>query len=287
MLIYYVFRMAALLVPLVPLRLGYFVLTLIAELSCTFRPQACRIVEANLRRVLGPDADERTVKATARRVFHNGARNYFDLFRVRRLDLEQVRNIVTVEGWDNLEQARRPGKGAILAAAHLGNLDIVAQAAAANSLLVTIPVEHLSPQKLFDLVIGIRQTKGVSFVPVDGGALKAIYRALGRNEVVAIASDRDVLKNGVEVTFFGETTTVPNAPAILALRTGAAILPTCSLRHPDGTYSVRMEPALDVRYTGDLRQDVRYNTQQIVHALERFIRENPEQWVVFEPVWRR
>jgi len=42
---------------------------------------------------------------------------------------------------------------------------------------------------------------------------------------VCLLCDRDLERNGVEVEFFGERTTLPAGPATLALRTGAPILP--------------------------------------------------------------
>jgi lauroyl/myristoyl acyltransferase len=43
----------------------------------------------------------------------------------------------------------------------------------------------------------------------------------------------------------------------------------------------------DVRFqpSGDEEQDVRQLTQQIMWSLERFIRQYPDQWFMFRPMW--
>ena len=56
--------------------------------------------------------------------------------------------------------------------------------------------------------------------------------ALRNNEVVCLLADRDLTGDGVEVEFFGERTTLPGGPAMLALRGGAPLLPAgCYFRH--------------------------------------------------------
>ena len=58
-----------------------------------------------------------------------------------------------------------------------------------------------------------------------------MLKALRDNDVVCLLCDRDLERNGVEVEFFGERTTLPAGPATLALRTGAPLLPVGVLLH--------------------------------------------------------
>lgn len=123
-------------------------------------------------------------------------------------------------------------------------------------------------------------------VPADNGALRAMYAALRRNELVVIAADRDVLGTGVEVDFFGEKARLPNAPAVIALRTGAPLMVAFTLRQPGGSYYVRVLPPIPRPRTGDYREQAQALTRSVVAAIERIISQHPEQWVVFEPVWQ-
>ena len=99
--------------------------------------------------------------------------------------------------------------------------------------------------------------------------------------------DRAVPGEGVQVTFFGETVEVPAGPARLALRTGAAVVPAAFARvHPNRhdvkvlcDFSIRTQP------TGNRECDVRALTQSIMDAHERFIRQYPDQWYMFRPMW--
>jgi KDO2-lipid IV(A) lauroyltransferase len=91
--------------------------------------------------------------------------------------------------------------------------------------------------------------------------------------------------NGVDVEFFGEKTTLPGGPATLALRTGAALLPTAVYSGPGrGHTAVIMRPLATER-VGKLREDVTRVTQALALDLETLIRRAPEQWYLFQPNW--
>ncbi len=101
---------------------------------------------------------------------------------------------------------------------------------------------------------------------------------------MCLLSDRDIGGGGVEVEFFGERTTLPGGPATLALRTGAPVLPTAVFFDGDRHRGI-VRPALDIRRTGRLRDDVQRITQLLALELESLIRRAPEQWHVMQPNW--
>ena len=66
----------------------------------------------------------------------------------------------------------------------------------------------------------------MTIVPLGPEAGRAVVAAVKQRHVIPLLCDRDINRTGVEVTFFGEKTTLPSGPAVLALRTGAPLLPT-------------------------------------------------------------
>jgi KDO2-lipid IV(A) lauroyltransferase len=89
------------------------------------------------------------------------------------------------------------------------------------------------------------------------------------------------------VDFFGALAEVPAGPARLALRTGARVIPAVMAREPGHDELIRPILDFDLRFqpSGDEEQDVREITQQIMSSLERFIRQYPDQWFMFRPMW--
>ena len=89
---------------------------------------------------------------------------------------------------------------------------------------------------------------------------------------------------GERVEFFGRTALLPSAHVALALRTGAALLPAFAWRENEFIVA-RIEEPLVLASTGDRDSDVRAGVRQFAARLERYVKEHPEQWSVFEPVW--
>jgi KDO2-lipid IV(A) lauroyltransferase len=99
--------------------------------------------------------------------------------------------------------------------------------------------------------------------------------------------DRDLERNGVEVEFFGERTTLPAGPAALSLRSGAPVLPTGVYFTPryNGHLGFVRPPLPSNRTDEGLRADVARVTQVLANELESLIRRAPEQWHMFQPNW--
>ncbi|HKA85872.1 MAG TPA: hypothetical protein VKD21_18540, partial [Acidimicrobiales bacterium] len=86
-------------------------------------------------------------------------------------------------------------------------------------------------------------------------------------------------------TFFGETTTLPSGPAVLALRTGAPLIPTGVYDQGGGRHHAVIRPPIPVERRGSFRDDVARITQAMAGELEGLIRRRPEQWHLLQPNW--
>jgi len=116
--------------------------------------------------------------------------------------------------------------------------------------------------------------------------MRPLLEALRNNEIIGLAADRNLNETGTLVHFFGAPALLPDGHVRLALRTGAKIVPAFSLRRPDNTFETFAEPALPLENSGDTEQDVRAGMAQLVAVLEKYIGQYPEQWVMFQPIWK-
>ena len=285
LLSYYGYRVLGTIVPWLPPRVGYALLCRLGDLAYSCSTASRENVYDNLRHVLGPQADPARRARTARAIFRNQARNYFDLFRLPRLGPEQIERLVTVHGWEHLEQALASGKGVVLVTAHFGNVDVVVQGFAVRQYRVTAAAEHLKPERLFQYVTSLRASKGVQLVPADG-FLRPLFRALQQNEIVGIAADRNLIGDGSVVSLFGAPALLPDGHVRLALRTGAKLMTAFALRRPDNRFEAYVEPPLALEDSGDQERDVALGMARLVAVLEKYIGRFPEQWVMFQPVWK-
>ncbi|MGC8786133.1 MAG: lysophospholipid acyltransferase family protein [Anaerolineae bacterium] len=285
MLSYYIYRLFGAVMPLVPPRLGYAFFTRLGDLAFAMSKASRENVLDNLRHVLGPEADKTHLEQVARQIFRNQAKNYYDLFRVASLSAAQIERLVTIHGLQHIDEALAAGKGLIVVSAHFGNLDVAIQAFALRGYPITAIAEHLQPEKLYRYVVSLRASKGIKLIPVDS-FLRPIFKALRNNEIVGLAADRNLTETGTVVEFFGAPALLPDGHVRLALRTGAKLAMAFSLRKPDNTFEVFVEPPLPLANTGDPNQDTRLGMEKLIAALEKWIGQHPEQWVMFQPVWK-
>ena len=73
---------------------------------------------------------------------------------------------------------------------------------------------------------------------------------------------------------------MPGGPATLALKTGARLIPACQWRTPDGRHQVHLDPPLDLGEDSPVRV-----MQRVIGRFEEFIRERPDQWYAFRPLF--
>lgn len=286
MLKYFAFRLASVLIPILPHWIAYGAAWVAAEVAFTLAGGPRRAVMSNLRRVLGPDASMTTVRQTAQRVFRTVAYDYVDLFLIPRIPLAELIRRVSVVNIQAFLDAHRAGKGVIAVFAHLGNIDLLVQVSAAYHVPVTALVEPLTPTALFDLVTSLRSTHGVRLVPVGPHALREALKVLRSGGVVAIAADRNLQGRGVEATFFGELALLPSGAVELAMHTRAALVPFFGLRLPGRRYELSVEPPLQLARGGQEDADLKENMHRLLSVMEVRIRKHPEQWILLQRVWR-
>ena len=245
-----------------------------------------KMVERHMRRVR-PQASSVEIRRLTQQVFDSYARYYLESFRLPTLTSQQVASSITVEVYDeNMVPALERGNGVILALPHLGGWEWAGRWAADLGNKMTVVVEPIEPPELFEWFADLRRKFGMTVIPLGPEAGPAVLKSLRNNEVLCLLSDRDITGGGIDVEFFGERTTLPAGPATLALRTGAALLPTAAYFTDRGVghHGVIGAP-MNCERQGKLREDVQRITQDLAYELEKLIRRAPEQWHLLQPNW--
>ena len=248
---------------------------IVGTIAYVAAPRGREAVRANLA-IIAPEKS-----LSARRVFVNQVRQYLEVFQIPRLDRARFDAIVRVEGWEHFLCAERLGKGVIFGSAHLGPIALVGQILMQRGYTLTLPAEK-TDSEFMHAVNRARQAQGLVLVPVDSAL--GIHRVIRDGGVIGILADRAVTGVGERVEFFGRPALLPSAQVALALRTGAALVPAFAWREK-GLLVARIEEPLELVSTGDRDTDVRAGVRRFAARLESYIREHPEQWTVFEPVW--
>ena len=285
------FRLARALAARAPLPFGYWLAGLIGGLYYHLNPGHSRHAVANMAVVLAQHPGAPSARRLARRGFAYYAMCLLDFLRLPVHPVTRPEDLIpanlTVDGWHHLEAALGRGRGIILVAAHFGNWDQAAPLFAARGHQVTIVVDEFVSPGLNAEVQGARAALGHHLVAAtDGAALRRLYVALRRNEILGLLIDRPLRHKGARVSFFGREAYLPGGAATLALRTGATVLHAYVVRRPDLVSNhLVIEPPVAAPITGDRAEDERALMQAIVDRLQRLIQRHPEQWYMFRPMW--
>jgi KDO2-lipid IV(A) lauroyltransferase len=177
------------------------------------------------------------------------------------------------------------GRGVILALPHSGNWDIAGVSMVHRFGGFTTVVERLRPESLYRRFLAFREGIGFEALPLTGGAnpIPTLRKRLEAGGLVCLVADRDLSRSGIPVTFFGEPTTMPPGPSMLAALTGADLLPV-HLSFTDHGWLHRVAPP--VALPGDrLAGQVRGGTQALATWFEGEIGALPADWHMLQPFW--
>ncbi len=279
------YRVGASLARRLPHPVGAALTRAISRSAYRLLPERRFITERRLQRVCGPDLEGDALARAVRASFESYARYWFDSARLSGMDDTAVDTRFSHQGYHHIQEAIDTGTAPILALPHLGGWEW------AGTWMARIPgypvisvVEPLKPARLFDWMVDERRRMGIDIVPLGPDAVSVLIRSLRAGQVVCLLADRQVGRGGVEVEFFGERSLLPGGPAALALRTGAAILPTAVYQDGPNHRGVVLPP-VPVERRGRLRADVTRITQDVARCLEDLIRAAPEQWHLMQPNW--
>lgn len=280
---YWISRTGAVLGRYIPAGFWYTLADPIADLCYVFMRQKRRVLRANLRRVVG----EKDATAAGRRVFRNFARYVIDFYQLPSLSKDALCRRIEFHDWRHLTEALKPGAGGIFVTMHLGQAELGAGALAAYGHPPHAIAETLEYKPMNDFIQGLRRDLGMKVIPANKAKM-GVLRCLNRGEALCMMVDVVQPGDGVIVDFFGMPAEFSSAPARIAIRTGARVMPGVVARAEDDR--MKLLPCIDfsLRYetTGDEEADVRALTQQIARSLEGFVRRFPDQWFAFRQVLR-
>jgi lauroyl/myristoyl acyltransferase len=233
----------------------------------------------NYAAALGRESSDPEVARVARRAFQNYGRMLMDFLLLGDLTRDDLVKRMSIEGREHLDAALALGRGAIMAVPHMGSWDMAGSFGGVLGYPISAVAERF-PGSLNAAVVRTRQRFGLNVIALGRSAVRAITQALQANGVVALLCDLEQ-GPGVTVRFFGRRSIVPGGPAAIALKTGAALLPACQYATSPGRYHVHMDPALTWS-AGETKERL---MQHVVTRFEDFIRERPDQWYAFRPIF--
>jgi len=246
------------------------------------------IARENVRRVFGAELSPREQRRIVRKCYESMCMWGMEVMRMPHLTPEVSEQTVTREGYEYMEQALARGKGAILVASHMDNVDLAGCSMAIRGLPLSVAVKEFKSKSLQDFLSAVRERTGVILIP-PRKSKEQIIDLLKKNVVVTLVVDQHMAKHrAIVCEFFGQLAATSPAPARFAFETGAPIIPGLMYRTDNkGGHGIRLGPPMEMETPyDDLDKNIRHNTERINRIIEGWIREFPEQWLWLHKRWK-
>ncbi len=190
-------------------------------------------------------------------------------------------------------EALQAGKGAICVTPHLGNWEIGGllfsfRGGCLN--VLTLDERDLDTRSFREEMRRRRGIKVLYINPKDDSPMAILdaVKALRRNEIVAMLGDRIESQKTMVFDFFGKKTPFPVGVAVLAMATGAPVLPVFVVMGSDRKYRGIIEPPIYFNPLSrkDREMVIQEGMEKLVRKFEEYIEKYPDQWYNFFSYWK-
>ncbi|MGH7368733.1 MAG: lysophospholipid acyltransferase family protein [Candidatus Rokuibacteriota bacterium] len=245
-------------------------------------PRRRAVALDNLQRSFGGEQSAAEIRRLGRRSFQHAGMNLVEACRYFLRPTDVMLSRIRVEGREHLQTAAAHGRGVLILTAHYGNWELLAAAHGLIGLPLSFVTRPLDHPLLDDLADRFRRRSGAELI-TKRQAVREALGALRRQRMVGILLDQNATRaEGVFVPFFGSPASTSKGLALLALRTGAPVVPVFLRREPAGRHCMEVGAPLPPPPDGL----VTTYTTTFNRVIEATIRRAPEQWLWMHDRWR-
>lgn len=247
-----------------------------------------KVAIQNLHLAFGQQKSEVEIRDIAKRNFQNLGMTAVEFFRIPRMDVKTFKERVKIEGLEEALKLFQKRKGIFLLLSHFGNWEMMGVMSKVIGQPIMVIAKPMKRNEWVDqFITKIRNRAGLEVVSSIKAGRKVI-QALAQNRVVGILIDQRAKRSeGIWVDFFGRKAPTTPSLAVLAMKTGAPVLPVFMVRDGVQKHRLVIKEPLELIRTGDIKRDVEANTQLFNHTLESMIRQYPDQWFWVHRRWER
>lgn len=284
--------------------MGYYLMKLLSWLACRFSMKHCNRLGAflgrwswavvpNKRKKMAVDniirclaVDEPEARRIARASWVQFGPMLMEVLRYPELIKDgYIREYVTIEGLEYLQEAIKKKQGGIIATSHSDSWELMG-AALAQYGVPLVGVARKQKDGAMDRFINeYRSLVGMHITYTSG--VREMFRMIQEGWMIGLITDQDPsLRDGIILDFFNRKTNCFTGPATLARFQNAPIFHGQIMHRPDGGHHIKIYPPIYVEKTDDKKADIEQATQKVMDLLESHIREYPEDWFWLHDRWK-
>jgi lauroyl/myristoyl acyltransferase len=244
-----------------------------------------RAVRANQWIVHGGDISPNDLDRAVEAVFRNTAYCLYDFYHHINRFSEMAKRFHFPHASEKILKNHRQGEsGIVIVGVHLSNFDLVAREATQRGLKAMV-LAYSNPGKGYQWQNELRRRAGLDLVPASVQAIRLAIRRLEAGGNVLTGIDRPIRDVKYQPIFFGRPANLPVHHIHLALAANTDIIVVAAIKQANGDYDIQVSEPVRMRTCADHDKEILMNAEIVLKVAEAMIRQAPEQWSMFYPVW--
>lgn len=252
--------------------------------------EKAQAIKHELQKLVGTEVTDNKLDRITLKALNNYRKDFFDTWCFPKLNQKNIKNFGYLDGKENLDQALKKGKGAIVAVSHFGLwkaiLPVLGYANYPVTQIAKNPLDFMGKEnslaynKIMEIEYQCEKSLPSKFIYL-GQFLRPVYKSLADNEVVVISFDGIKGTKRILTKLLSREAYFSSSPVTLSLATGSPLLPAFVIREKDGRHRVKIEPELTT-LEGDNRENILQNTvNAYAKMLAEYITEYPCHYAMF------
>jgi KDO2-lipid IV(A) lauroyltransferase len=183
-----------------------------------------------------------------------------------------------------IAQSHTDTDGAFVVAPHLSNFDLVLLAAAYRGIKAQV-LTYGNPTGGYKIQNEIRTKTGLNITPVSSEVHRQAIENMRNGGIVITAVDRSIRRKAHYMNFFGQPSPLPAGHIRMALKAKVPVIVAAAEWQTDGLYHLHLSDPIELVQDPDPNEEIRINGEAVLRVIERHIRKNPGQWLMYYPAW--
>jgi KDO2-lipid IV(A) lauroyltransferase len=270
---------------ILPTGLVWRIFSAASRLTYMFDGRHRRLALHNLDIAFGSTKTAEEKKRIARESFKNLFLTVAEFLLIPKL-IDTVDDLITLKNPELIKKEINKERGVIFLVSHFGNWEIMAHTCMRNGFKLASVGRPLKNPLVYGEIERLRCLNG-------GVALKKkwvardIMKKLRDGWCVAILFDQYAGRYAPFVPFFGRPVSTTPAIALLAMKTGVAVMPVFNVREGYGKNTVYVCEPVEIANTGNREKDIEVNCARFNGVLEQWVRKMPGHWMWMHRRWRK
>jgi len=232
-----------------------------------------------------PEKSEAELRVILNAMWDNLGRVMAEYAHLDRLRWTGPNPRITVSGTEHLDEAKARGKGVLLVSGHFANWEIMPSVAREYGFSGGTVVRPPNNPYVSRWMERARARNGMEeLIPKGAQGTRRTFSLLRRGDAICVLVDQRA-SEGIQVPFFGRPAFTTPAPAAMALKLGAVIVPVSNERVNGAHFHMRVFPMIEPPTTGDPERDLVELTAAMTRFIEERVREKPGDWLWIHKRW--